>query len=117
MARWWRHPSIRRWPMTREARKLTRSKPATSGVLFWGSEGGVITGVSGRAGKLDGDSAAQRSMAVDNERGCTWGSAILGAVETRAAVTQCLMGMGPALGIGHLAGGPWPTKSRPNFHS
>jgi hypothetical protein len=74
-------------------------------------------GVGGRAGKLNGDSATQRSMAADNKRGCTWGDAILGAVETGVAVTQCLMGMGPALGIGHLAGGPWPTKSQPNFHS
>jgi hypothetical protein len=37
--------SIWRWPATRGAGKLTRSKPASSGVRFWGSEGGVLTRV------------------------------------------------------------------------
>jgi hypothetical protein len=37
--------SIRQWPSTREAGKLTRSKLTSSGVRFWGSEGGVVTGV------------------------------------------------------------------------
>jgi hypothetical protein len=64
----------------------------------------------------------------DSKRGCTWGGAILGAVETGAAAVSWArrwsVGGGDsvlggdvqpsalALGAGYLAGGPWPTKTR-----
>jgi hypothetical protein len=68
MVWWWRRPSIQRWPVTREAGKLTRSKPASSGVKRGRAHRSLaVHGVGGRAGMLDGDSVAQRSMVAVDE--------------------------------------------------
>jgi hypothetical protein len=72
MAWWWQRPSIRRWPATGEMGKPTRSKPVSSGSDFGVRRGSAhrsrdAHGISGRVGKLDGDSVAQRSMAAVDE--------------------------------------------------
>jgi hypothetical protein len=75
-------PSIRRWPATREAGKLTRSKPMSSGVRFLGSEGGVLTGVGlstasaiGRASSMVTTWPKGRWRLLTSRRGavCQWG--------------------------------------------
>jgi hypothetical protein len=72
MARWRRHPSIRRWPTTggwgNQLGASRRRVVPDFGVRRGSAhQSRAAHGVGGQAGKLDGDSVARRSMAAIDE--------------------------------------------------
>jgi hypothetical protein len=72
MVRWWQRPSIRQWPVTEgQGNRLGESRRRV--VPNFGVRRGsahrsqAAHGVGGRAGKIDGDSVARRSLAAVDE--------------------------------------------------